>query len=117
VFVQKDYEGKTSLSHTVNHFSLIRAHMFNYSGNHKTGPLLEQIFTMAPDICGPPLWAFLHVIFLAPINLEVVLRFVENLLNPFISSAERCSDYEFWTSVLSATFIRNAFRSDKYFSC
>jgi hypothetical protein len=91
--------------------------MFNYSGNHKTGPLFDQIFTTAPNTCGSPLWVFLLVIFLAPVNFDVVPRFVENLLNSFIRSAEQCLDYEFWTSVLSTTFIRNAFRSDKYFSC
>ena len=84
--------------------------MYNYSGNHKTGPLFDQIFTMAP-----PLWAFLHVIFMALTNFEVVPRFFENLLNPFISSVEKCPDYEFFTSVLSTTFIRNAFRSEKIF--
>jgi len=83
--------------------------MFNYSGNHKTDPLFDQIVTMAPNTCGPPLWAFLHFIFLAPTNFEVVPRFVEDLLNHFISSVEKCPDCEFWTSVLSETFIRNFF--------
>jgi len=91
--------------------------MFNYSGNHKRGPLFDQIFTIEPNICGPPLWVFLHFIFLVPINFEVVPRFVENLLNPFISSVEKCPDNQYLTSVLSKIFIRNVFRSDKYFSC